>query len=126
MVLAQKWPFFQLLFFGNIAKENVFNDILERINAFLSFKNKKFKTLKNWHFSNGVNRWFWAKNGYFFNFYFFGNRGQENVFNDILEPKNASLSYKKKISKSRRINIFPKGLTHGFGQKNGHFSNFFF
>ena len=33
---------------------------------------------------------------------------------------------KTRISKSRKIDIFPKGLTHGFGPKNGHFSNFFF
>ena len=42
MVLAQKRPFFQLFFFCNIGQENVFNDILERNNAFLSYKNKKF------------------------------------------------------------------------------------
>ena len=37
MVLVQKWPFFQLFFLGNVGKENVFYDILERKNAFLSF-----------------------------------------------------------------------------------------
>ena len=46
MVLVQKWPFFHLFFLGNIGKENVFYDILERINAFLSYKNKKFKKTK--------------------------------------------------------------------------------
>ena len=51
MVLVQKWPFFQLFFLGNIGQENVFYDILERINAFLSYKNRKFKKSKNWHFS---------------------------------------------------------------------------
>ena len=44
MVLVQKGPFFQvLLIFGNIGQENVFYDILERKNAFLGYKNKKFK-----------------------------------------------------------------------------------
>ena len=70
MVLVQKWPFFQLFFLGNIGKENVFYDILERKNAFLGYKNKKYK--------------------------------------------------------SRKIDIFPKGLTHGFHQKMAIFSNFFF
>ena len=46
MVLVQKWPFFQLFFLGNIDQENVFYDILERKNAFLSYKNKKFKQSK--------------------------------------------------------------------------------
>ena len=46
MVLVQKWPFFQLFFLGNIGQENVFYDILERKNAFLGNKNKKFKSRK--------------------------------------------------------------------------------
>ena len=47
MVLVQKWPPFHLFFLGNIGQENVFYDILERKNAYLSYKNKKFKTSKN-------------------------------------------------------------------------------
>ena len=43
MVLVQKSPFFQLSFLGNFSQENVFNDILERVNAFLGFEKKKFK-----------------------------------------------------------------------------------
>ena len=76
-----------VLFLGNIGEENVFYDILERKNAFLSYKSKKFKKSKNGHFSKGVNPWFWSKNGHFSNFFFLGNIGQENVFYDILEGK---------------------------------------
>ena len=50
--MVQKWLFFQLLFLGNIGQENVFHDILERKEAFLGYKNKKFKKLKNGDFSN--------------------------------------------------------------------------
>ena len=39
-------------------------------NAFLGYKNKKFKKSKNWHFSRGVNPWFWSKNGHFSKFFF--------------------------------------------------------
>ena len=46
MVLVQKWPFFQLFCLGNIGKENVFYGILEEKNAFLGYKNKKFKKSK--------------------------------------------------------------------------------
>ena len=47
-----KMAIFATFFFsGNIGEENVFDDILERKNAFLGFKNKKFKKWKNWHFS---------------------------------------------------------------------------
>ena len=96
MVLVQKWPFFQLFFLGNIGQENVFYDILERKNAFLGYKKKELKSSKNWHFSIGVNPWFWFKGGHFSKFLFLGNMGQENVFYDILERKNASLGYKNK------------------------------
>ena len=81
------------VFLGNIGQENVFYDILERKNAFLDYKNKKFKKSKNWHVFKRVNPWFWSKNGNFSNF-FFCNIGQKNVFYDILERKNAFLGYK--------------------------------
>ena len=70
MVLVQKGHFFNFYFLGNVGQENVFYDILERKNAFLRYKNKKFKKSKNWHFSKGVNPWFWSKNGHFFDFLF--------------------------------------------------------
>ena len=73
-----------------------FASILERKNAFLAYNNKKFKKSKNWHFSKGVNPWFSSKNGYFSNFFFLGNIGQENELYDILEWKNAFLGYKNK------------------------------
>ena len=47
MVLVQKWPFCQLFFLGNIGQENVFYDIVEAKNAFLGYKNTKFKKSKN-------------------------------------------------------------------------------
>ena len=60
-------PFF---FLGTLTQENVFYDILERKNAFLGYKNKNFKKLKNWHFFKGVNPWFWYKNGHCSDFFF--------------------------------------------------------
>ena len=56
--------------FGNIGQENVFNDILERKDAFLGYKNNKFKNSKNWHFSKRVNPYFWSKKRHFSNFDF--------------------------------------------------------
>ena len=52
MVLVKKMAIFPTFFLGSIGQENVFYDILERKNAFLGYKNKKFKKSKNWHFSN--------------------------------------------------------------------------
>ena len=42
-----KMAIFPTFFLGNIGQENVFYDILERKNAFLGYKNKKFRKSKN-------------------------------------------------------------------------------
>ena len=125
MVLVQKWPFFQLFFLGNIGQKNVFYDILEWKNAFLGYKNKKFKKWKNWHFFKGVNPWFWSKNGHFSNFFFLGNIGQENVFYDILERKNAFLGYKNKKIKRSKNRHFSKGVDPWLWSKSAIFWTFF-
>ena len=126
MVLVQKWPFFQLFFWGIKAQENILNDILERENVFLGYKKKKLKKSKNWHFSKEVNPWFWSKNGHFSNLFFLGNIGQENVFYDILERKNTFLGYKNKKFKKSKNWHFSKGVNPWFWSKNGRFSNFLF
>ena len=62
-----------------------------------------------------------------FTTFFFGNIGQENVFYDILEKKKTPfLAIKTGSSKSRKIEIFPKELSHGFGPKLAIFQTFFF
>ena len=113
-------------FLGNEGQENVFYDILERKNAFLGYKNKKFKRSKNWHVFKGVNLWFLSKYGHFSNFSFLGNIFQENVFYNILEQKNVFLGYKKKKFIKPKNWHFSKGVKHGFGPKIGIVSTFFF
>ena len=61
MVLIRKWPFFQLFFLGNIGKENVFYDILQRKNSFVGFKNKKLKSRKIDIFTKGLTHGFCPK-----------------------------------------------------------------
>ena len=53
------------LFLRNINQEKVFYDIVARKDAFLGYKNKKFKKSKNWHFSKGVSLWCWSKIGHY-------------------------------------------------------------
>ena len=146
MVLVQKWPFLQLFFIGNIGQENVFYDILERKNVFLTYKNQKLKKSKIDIFPKGLTHGFNPKMAicptFFFRQYrprkcllrysrtkkrfFIGNIGQENVFYDILERKNVFLTYKNQKLKKSKIDIFPKGLTHGFNPKMAIFPTFFF
>ena len=53
-------------------------------------------------FPRGLTHGFGAKNGHFSNFFVLGNKGQENVFDVIVEPKNAFEGYKnKKFKKSK-------------------------
>ena len=54
MVLVQKWPFFQLIFLGNLDQENFFCDILKRKNAFLRYT----KSRKNAIFPKGLTHGF--------------------------------------------------------------------
>ena len=60
-----------------------------------------------------------------FPIFFLGNKGQENVFYDILERTCAFLSYKNKKFKKWKNWDFFKGVNPWFWSKNGHFSNFF-
>ena len=118
--------FSNFFFLGNINQENAFYIILERKNFFLGYKNKKFKKSKNWHFSIGVNPWFWFKNANFPTFFFLGNINLENAFYIILERKNVFLGYKNKKFKNSKNWHFSKGVKSWFWSKNGHFSYFFF
>ena len=62
----------------------------------------------------------------FFKLCFLGNIGKENVFNDILDLKNAFLLYENKKLKKSKNWRFSKGVNPCFWCKNGHLSNFFF
>ena len=126
MVLVQKFLSYKLFFLRNKGQKSIFYDILEQRNSFLGYKINKLKKSKNWHFSKGVDPWFWSKNDHFFNFVFLGNIGQANVFYDIVERKNAFLGNKNKKFKQSKNWHFSNGVNAWFLSKNGHFSNFFF
>ena len=66
-----------------------------------------------------------VKNWPFFHL-FLGNIGQENVFYDILERKNAFLRYKNNKFKKWKNSDFFKGVNPWFWSKIGNFSMVFF
>ena len=69
---------------------------------------------------------FGSKNGLYLNF-FLGNKGQENIFYDVLaQKKTLSRLQKQEVQKVQKIDIFPKGSTHRFGPKIAIFTTFFF
>ena len=60
----------------------------------------------------------------FFQLFFLGNIGQEDVFYDILERKNAFLGYKNKKLRNSKSWDFSKGVSLWFWFKIGHFCMF--
>ena len=76
----KNWPLCHVFIFGDIGQKNVFYNILERKNAFLGYKNKKFKISKNWGFSKWVSLCFVQKWATSPSFFIFGNIGQEKFF----------------------------------------------
>ena len=48
--LVKNVKIFQLFLLGIIGKETIFDDILDRKQAFLDYNNKKIKKEKNWDF----------------------------------------------------------------------------
>ena len=83
---------------------------------FQRIKTRSCKRRKNDIFPKGLTNGFGPKMAIFCTF-FFGNIGEKNVFYDILERKKPFQAITTRSSKSRKNNIFPKGLTNGFGPK---------
>ena len=117
---------FPTIFLCNIGQENVFQDILERKTSFLGYKNKKFKKSKNSNFLKAVNPWFCSKNGDFSNFFIQTIQAKKMSFTIFQNEKMPFQAIKTRSSKSRKIDIFPKGLNHGFGSEMSIFPTFFF
>ena len=73
-----------------------------------------------------VNPWFWFKNGHFSNFCFQAIDTRKMSFKIFKNKKIPFQAIKTRSSKSRKIDIFLKGLTHGVGPKMGIFPTFLF
>ena len=77
MVLVNKFKLFHLfLFGGKLDQENIFEDILERKQAFLDYKSKEFikqieKSKNRFLFQKG-SLWIWSKNLKFSMYFFLG------------------------------------------------------
>ena len=85
----------------------------------------KVKKWKNGNFFKRVNPWFWSKNGHFSNFSFRQYRPAKFLLRYSRTKKGPFQAIKTRSSKRRKIDIFPKGLTHSFCRKIAIFSNFF-
>ena len=120
-----KVAIFPTFFLRNIAQENIFYDCLERQNAFLSYKNKKFKKSKIDIFPNGSTHGFGPKMTIFQLSLFWAIQATKFSFTIFQNQKTPFQATTTKSSNRRKIDIFPKGLTHRCGLKWPFFQLFF-
>ena len=81
MVLVQKSPFFQLLFFGQYRKGKCLLRYSRTKKLLSRLQKREVQKVEKLTF---------------FQLFFLGNIGHENVFYDILDRKNDFLDYKEK------------------------------
>ena len=101
MVLVQKWPFFQLFLQAIQDEKMSFTIFKNEKTPFQALKPRSSKSRKIDIFPwNGP--WNWSKKQTFFQLFYLDNIDKENVFYNIVEPKNVFLGYKnKKFKKSK-------------------------
>ena len=92
---------------------------------FKAIKRKSSKSLKIEIFPKGLFHGFRTKMAIFRNFFFQPIQARKMSFTIFCKEKTPFQAMQKG-SKTRNIDIFPKGLTHGFGPKIAIFSTFFF
>ena len=127
MVLVHKWPFFQHFFIlGNIDQENVLYHILERKMPFQAIKTRGSKSRKMDIFLKWLTHGFGAKMTIFPTFFYQVIQTRKMSFTLFQNEKMPFQAIKTRSSKSRKIDIFLKWLTDGFGPKMAIFLTFFF
>ena len=115
MLLVKKYQFSLFLVLVKTRQELRFHNVLERKETFLSIKTKFFKVPKMVFLQRG-SPMLLAKKYQFFLCLFLVKTRLEIRFNYVLDTKQPLFDYKMKISESPKNRIFPKRLTHGFGQ----------
>ena len=99
---------------------------MNRKETFFDYKNKIFTTSQKSYFSKGDNPCFWTKNVIFSFICLLVNMRLEIMLHKISDTKETIFGFKNKIFQPLKNGIFPKGLTHSFGQKMQIFSQLFF
>ena len=114
----------------------IFQAIQARKMSFTRFQNEKTpfqgirkrssKSRKIDIFPNGLTHGFGLKMAVFPTFIFFIIQARKMCFTIFQNEKTPFQAIKTRSSKSRKIDIFPKGLTHSFGPKMARFPTFFY
>ena len=93
---------------------------------FYAIKTRSSKGQKIVIFPYGLTHGFGPKMAIFATFLFQAIYARKMSFMIFLNEKTPFQAIKRRSAKSRKIDIFPKGLTHSFGPKMAIFPTFFF
>ena len=88
-------------------------------------KTKSLKSRKTDIFPKGLTNSFGPKLAIFQSFFFLAIQARKMCFTIFQNVKTPFYTIKTRSSKNRKIDIFSKGLTHGFGQKMALFPTLF-
>ena len=118
---------FQTFSFLSIqARKMSFMIVQKKNQPFQGIKRRRSKRRKIDIFQNVCNSWLWSKNARFSNFFVQAIQARKMSFMICLNEKTPLQAGKTESSNSRKIDIIPKGLAHGFVPKMAIFPTFFF
>ena len=127
MLLFQKCPFFRLFFFQAIqARKMSFRIFQNEKTPFQAIKTRSPKSRKIDIFPKGLTHGFGPKMAIFRTFFFQAIQPTKMSFMIFQKEKTPFQAITNRSRKSRKFDIFPKGLAHGFGPKTAIFPIFFF
>ena len=126
MVLVQNWSFFQFFFKGILARKLSFTIFQNEKTPFQAIKTRTLKSRKIDIFPKGLTHGFGPKMAILATFFFQAIQARNMSFTIFQNEKKPFQAIKTRTSNSRKIDIFPNGLTHGFGPKMAILATFFF
>ena len=127
MVLVQKWPFFRLFFFQAMkVRKMSFMIFQSEKTPFQVIKTRRSKRRVFDIFQKGLTHGFGPKMAIFPTFFFQAIQYRKMSFMIFQQEKTPFQAVKTRSLKSRKVDIFPKGLTHGFSSNMAIFSTFLF
>ena len=122
-----KKAIFPTFFFQAIqARKMSFITFQQEKTPFWAIKTRSCKSRKIDIYLKGLTHGFGAKKAIFPTFFFQAIQARKMSFITFQQEKTPFWAIKTRSCKSRKIDIYLKGLTHGFGAKKAIFQLFFF
>ena len=125
--LGPKMAIFPTFFFQAIQNRKMSFTIFQNEKMpFQAIKTRSLNSLKIDIFPKGLTHGFGPKMAIFSTFFFQARQTSKMSFMIFQNEKMSFQTISSRSSKSRKIDIFVRGLTHGFGTKMAMFQTFFF